>query len=90
MSVCMYEYIYIYIFLSRYLNVCLFFRFTQKKICNHFGTFFCSFNSLVVHALDFQSRVPILKTNGKNDSDFHPSKVGKLSISNFWELSGKK
>ena len=36
---------------------------------------------LVVKALDSQSRDPV-------DSAFHPSEVDKMSIRNFWELSG--
>ena len=36
--------------------------------------------------------VPYLKPLGgsKVDSAFHPSEVDKMSIRNFWELSGKK
>ena len=38
---------------------------------------------LVVKALDSQSRGPV-------DSAFYPFEVDKMSIRNFWELSGKK
>ena len=49
-------------------------------------------DGLVVKALDFQSRGPVLKTIGgsKVDSAFHPSEVDKMSTRNIWELSGKK
>ena len=47
---------------------------------------------LVVKALDCQSRGPVFKTTGgsKVDSAFHPSEVEKMSLRNFWEISGKK
>ena len=48
-------------------------------------------NDLVVKVLDSQSRGPVFKTTGgsKVDSVFHPSEVDKVSIRNFWGLSGK-
>ena len=50
-------------------------------------------NGQVVKVLDSHSRgVPCSKPLGgsKVDSAFHPSKVGKMSTRNFWELSDKK
>ena len=46
----------------------------------------------MVKALDSQSRGPVFKPLGgsKVDSAFHLSKVVKMSIRNFCELSGKK
>ena len=47
----------------------------------------------MVKGLDCQSRGPVFKTTGYGsevESAFHPSEVNKMSITNFWELSGKK
>ena len=66
----------------------------------NFSPVYCSFpvgytlrsNGLVVKALDPNPGVLCSKPLGgsKVDSAFHPSKVDKMSTSDFWELSGKK
>ena len=87
-NIYIYIYLLIYIIyfylLSRY-NVCLFVRLIWNAFCSNFGSFFCSFNGLLLKVLDSQSRGPSSKPldGSKVDSAFHSFEVSKISTSNF-------